>query len=135
MTNQDTIHCPPVRPMSSPTHWSVPFLRPSDEAYRSKTALIILNQPFSKALLHRLWHTTHWHCCADGGANRLHDLLNGDSGNATDDTINTTTTTTTTTIASAAADTINDYLPDLIKGDLDSIREDVKRYYETRVSC
>jgi thiamine pyrophosphokinase len=27
---------------------------------------------------------------------------------------------------------VNDYLPDLLKGDLDSVREDVRRYYETR---
>jgi thiamine pyrophosphokinase len=29
---------------------------------------------------------------------------------------------------------VEDYLPDLLKGDLDSVREDVRRYYETRVS-
>jgi thiamine pyrophosphokinase len=113
--------------MSSPTHWSLPFLQTRDEASRSKTALIILNQPFSKALLLRLWHATDWHCCADGGANRLHDVLNGDRGDAID-------TTTTTTTTSAAADRVDDYLPDLLKGDLDSVREDVRRYYETRVS-
>jgi thiamine pyrophosphokinase len=115
--------------MSSPTHWSLPFLQTRDEASRSKTALIILNQPFSKALLRRLWHATDWHCCADGGANRLHDVLNGDRGDAID-----TTTTATTTTASGAADRVDDYLPDLLKGDLDSVREDVRRYYETRVS-
>ena len=94
--------------MSSPIHWSLPFLQTCDEESRSKTALIILNQPFSKALLRRLWHATDWHCCADGGANRLHDVLNGDR--------------------------VDDFLPDLLKGDLDSVREDVRRYYETRVS-
>ena len=112
--------------MSSPTHWSLPFLQTRDEGSRSKTALIILNQPFSKGLLRRLWHATDWHCCADGGANRLHAVLNGDSG----DSINNTTTAT----ASTAADRVDDYLPDLLKGDLDSVREDVRRYYETRVS-
>ena len=115
--------------MSSPTHWSLPFLQTRDEALRSKIALIILNQPFSKALLRRLWHATDWHCCADGGANRLHDVLNGDSGDAID-----TTTTATTTTASEVADRVDNYLPDLLKGDLDSVREDVRRYYETRVS-
>ena len=115
--------------MSSPTHWSLPFLQTRDEAPRSKTALIILNQPFSKALLRRLWHATDWHCCADGGANRLHDVLNGDSGDAID-----TTTTATTTTTSAVPDRVDDYIPDLLKGDLDSLREDVRRYYETRVS-
>jgi thiamine pyrophosphokinase len=111
--------------MSSPTHWSLPFLQTHNEAPRSKTALIILNQPFSKALLRHLWHATDWHCCADGGANRLHDVLNCDTGDAIDTTITT---------ASAASDRVDDYLPDLLKGDLDSVREDVRRYYETRVS-
>ncbi|SRR6266403_745889 len=117
--------------MSSPTDWSLPFLQTHNDAPRSKSALIILNQPFSKALLRRLWHTTDWRCCADGGANHLHDLLNGDSGDAATDV----------TTASAAADRlppppprVDDYLPDLLKGDLDSVREDVRRYYETRVS-
>ncbi|KAI0279731.1 thiamine pyrophosphokinase [Russula aff. rugulosa BPL654] len=109
--------------MSSPTHWSLPFLQTHNEAPRSKTALIILNQPFSKALLRHLWHATDWHCCADGGANRLHDVLNCDTGDAIDTTITT---------ASAASDRVDDYLPDLLKGDLDSVREDVRRYYETR---
>ena len=109
--------------MSSPTHWSLPFLQTRDEAPRSKTALIILNQPFSKALLRRLWQATDWHCCADGGANRLHDVLNCDA-----------TDTTTATAASSAPDRVDEYLPDLLKGDLDSVRDDVRRYYETRVS-
>jgi thiamine pyrophosphokinase len=136
--------------MSSPTHWSLPFLRPRNEAPGSRTALIILNQPFSKALLHRLWHSTDWHCCADGGANRLHDLLSGDGsgGGATAPT--TTAAIAPDTLSRWIADLlsrfmqqpqrsrrtseVNDYLPDLLKGDLDSVREDVRRYYETRVS-
>jgi thiamine pyrophosphokinase len=151
--------------MSSPatTHWSLPFLQPrvnkDNDAPGPRTALVILNQPFSKPLLRRLWNASDWHCCADGGANRLHDLLL--SGR--DDATTTTTITTTVTAATAAATTpvdwpmwgwiaslvdwliqprrstttmtgVDDYLPDLIKGDLDSLREDVRRYYETRVS-
>lgn len=136
--------------MSSPTHWSLPFLQPHNDAPRSRTALIILNQPFSKVLLHRLWHSTDWHCCADGGANRLHDLLSG-GGGAGDATAPTTTTaiapdTLTGWIAdllgrftqhprrSRRTSEVDDYLPDLLKGDLDSVRQDVRRYYETRVS-
>jgi hypothetical protein len=135
-------------------------------------------------LLCRLWNASDWHCCADGGANRLHDLLllsgrRGSSAAVTvapvdTNTITTTTTTTTMTTATTAAATattttttatvtpadwlmgwiaglvrwivrwpqrrattseIDDYLPDLIKGDLDSVRDDVRRYYEARVSC
>jgi len=62
---------------TSKTTWNVKFLQGhfSDEHY----ALIILNQPFSRALLRRLWASTQWHCCADGGANRLFDTLQNDS--------------------------------------------------------
>ena len=164
---------------ASPTHWSLPFLRPRDKdedgAPGSRTALIILNQPFSRPLLCRLWNASDWHCCADGGANRLHDLLrlpsagggggdasaaaatvatvattNTNTSTTTATTATTTTTTTTTTATATPADwlsdrivppqrattsEIDDYLPDLIKGDLDSVRDDVRRYYEARVSC
>ena len=132
--------------MSSPTHWSLPFLQPRNEAPGSKTALIILNQPFSKALLHQLWGATDWHCCADGGANRLHDLLSaGDDDNAT--TAGSTATATDGLLAGwitrlfgrfmrqpPKTSEVDDYLPDLLKGDLDSVREDVRQYYESRVS-
>ena len=133
--------------MSSPTHWSLPFLQPPNGAPASRTALIILNQPFSKALLHRLWRTTDWHCCADGGANRLHDLLSGgDNDDATTASASATAADGLLTgwiakllsrfmqLPRRRASEVDDYLPDLVKGDLDSVREDVRRYYETRVS-
>ena len=56
--------------------WNLPFLEPGTRGSTGRQhALIILNQPFPYALLDKLWHTTAWHCCADGGANRLHDIL------------------------------------------------------------
>ena len=133
--------------MSSPTHWSLPFLRPrgQDGAPGTRTALIILNQPFSKPLLHRLWHASDWHCCADGGANRLHDLLSACGGDGTSGGNGATVAADWPTgwIASLVSwfvrprrmtSEVDGYLPDLLKGDLDSVREDVRRYYETRVS-
>ncbi|KAJ7593003.1 thiamine pyrophosphokinase [Mycena floridula] len=69
----------------------------------SLRALIILNQPFSTCLLSRVWNSSTWHCCADGGANRLYDVLSESERSS--------------------------YLPDLIKGDLDSLRSDVRDYY------
>lgn len=147
--------------MASPTHWPLLFLRPRDKdkdgAPGSRTALIVLNQPFSRPLLCRLWNASSWHCCADGGANRLHDLLlSGGGGSAATVASTTIATTATTTATASPADwltgwiaslvgriarprratrsEIDDYLPDLIEGDLDSVRDDVRRYYEARVS-
>ncbi|RDB25974.1 thiamine pyrophosphokinase 1 [Hypsizygus marmoreus] len=93
------------------TSWNVEFLQANAPA--SQRALIILNQPFSSPLFHRLWNACKWRCCADGGANRLYDLFSrpefkGDT------------------------DFRRLFLPDLIKGDLDSIRDDVRRYYESQ---
>jgi len=64
--------------MAATFRWSINFLetnRALDDV--DARALIILNQPFSPLLLRRLWANTGWRCCADGGANRLHDLFDG----------------------------------------------------------
>jgi len=100
---------------------------------------------FSKPLLCRLWHASDWHCCADGGANRLHDLLSGCGGDRASGGSNGATVAAdwwpAGWIASLVSwfvrprrmtNEVDDYLPDLLKGDLDSVREDVRRYYETR---
>lgn len=61
---------------SQPTSWQTPFLKPpSHLSQNTARALIILNQPFSAPLFSRLWASSTWKCCADGGANRLYDLL------------------------------------------------------------
>ncbi|AGV14609.1 thiamine pyrophosphokinase, variant [Cryptococcus neoformans var. grubii H99] len=65
-----------------------------------KYALIIVNQPIRKDVLQRAWQAVDIKLCADGGANRLFDV-----------------------------DHENQYLPDLIKGDLDSLRPDVQAHY------
>lgn len=62
----------------SPLTWSLPFFTPETlnkdhDRSRRRFALIILNQPFAFELFQRLWDASEWRCCADGGANRLHD--------------------------------------------------------------
>lgn len=104
---------------STTIEWDVNFLASHESA--SRRVLIILNQPFSFPLLDRVWGSTHWHCCADGGANRLYDVtvckskgkLNGRH-------------------EFSAAEARSYYIPDLIKGDLDSLRCDVHHHYASR---
>ncbi|KAN0084061.1 thiamine pyrophosphokinase [Tylopilus felleus] len=92
--------------------WETPFLNPLTPNHEGiRRALIILNQPFSLPLLETLWKACSWKCCADGGANRLYDLL----GEARDGDL-----------------LRNLYTPDLIKGDLDSLRGDVRDYYSAK---
>ncbi|CAK4032653.1 Thiamin pyrophosphokinase [Lecanosticta acicola] len=74
-----------------------------------KTALIILNSPIQDlGLLEALYGHAGYRICCDGGANRLYDLL---SQQKTPETLRT-------------------LLPNAIHGDLDSLRDDVRRYYE-----
>ncbi|KAF8807026.1 thiamine pyrophosphokinase Thi80 [Phlegmacium glaucopus] len=90
------------------TSWNVRFLQ-STNGVNTRShhhALIILNQPFCLPLLLRLWHSSQWRCCADGGANRLFDSFR-------------------------TSEERNKYFPDLIKGDLDSIRPQVREYYSS----
>ncbi|PSR79049.1 hypothetical protein PHLCEN_2v7236 [Hermanssonia centrifuga] len=65
--------------------WSLPFLEPGSGQSSTKHALIILNQPLSLRLLQKLWNASEWRCCADGGANRLHDELATQEVSSADD--------------------------------------------------
>lgn len=56
------------------------------------------------SIFERAWRCARFRVCADGAANRLHDGLASDARRAA-------------------------YLPDLIKGDLDSLRADVRDFY------
>lgn len=83
--------------------WFNPLLPTSQS---TQSCLIILNTPISNLNpdhFLKLWSQSHLKICADGGANRLFDF---------------------------ASETHSTELwPDYIKGDLDSIREDVRSYY------
>ncbi|KIJ67070.1 hypothetical protein HYDPIDRAFT_85334 [Hydnomerulius pinastri MD-312] len=101
-------------PTSKVTEWETPFLNPlTPKTECAHRALIILNQPFSQHLLGTLWAACEWRCCADGGGNRLHDLLGAAQ---TDD----------------GREMRSLYMPDLIKGDMDSLRDDVREYYSSK---
>jgi hypothetical protein len=59
--------------------WAPSFLDENNQSISSKkSALIILNQPFSLGLLWRTLEGSSWKACADGGANRLYDLFSGE---------------------------------------------------------
>ncbi|KAG9040366.1 hypothetical protein FS837_000735 [Tulasnella sp. UAMH 9824] len=90
----------------SPKAWTLPFISQDCRQHRREWVLIILNQPVSLGLFKHVWEATHWHCFADGASNRVYDSL--------------------------SAGDRESYLPDLIKGDLDSIRPEVRQWYEGR---
>lgn len=95
----------------APKKWAPSFLNEDTSSIPSKkSALIILNQPFSLGLLWKLWKTSSWKACADGGANRLYDSFSGE-----------------------LQPLRSRFLPDLIKGDFDSIRSEVKEYYSSKM--
>eukprot|EP00123_Amoebidium_parasiticum_P012899 comp21642_c2_seq1/m.30410 comp21642_c2_seq1/g.30410 ORF comp21642_c2_seq1/g.30410 comp21642_c2_seq1/m.30410 type:complete len:332 (-) comp21642_c2_seq1:7-1002(-) len=69
-----------------------------------RTAVILLNQPLVKHF-DVFWEKAHIKVCADGGANRLYD---------------------------ERPDQRDRYVPDCIKGDLDSVRPEVIEFYKTK---
>ncbi|CAM9973808.1 unnamed protein product [Ectocarpus fasciculatus] len=79
-------------------------------------ALVILNaqgEGESEGLLRHLWGRAALRVCADGGANRLHDSFGGGGGGGED----------------RHQDRAR-FVPDVIVGDLDSLRPEVARFYE-----
>ncbi|THV03215.1 thiamine pyrophosphokinase Thi80 [Dendrothele bispora CBS 962.96] len=91
--------------------WNLEFLT----SFSHNRILIILNQPFSLQLLKLVWNSSKWHYCADGGANRLYDLL----------------MSCPPVPMLLLSHTPPRYRPNLIKGDLDSLRDDVKQFYSS----
>lgn len=59
------------------TSWnSADILSPRASDGHAKQSLIILNQPITRRdIFEKLWNNCDYRICADGGANRLYDLL------------------------------------------------------------
>lgn len=87
---------------------------PENDRPDGPLALVILNaqgEGESEGLLRHLWGRADLRVCADGGANRLHDSFGGgDGGDRHQDRAR--------------------FVPDVIVGDLDSLRPEVARFYE-----
>ncbi|KAL1413673.1 thiamine pyrophosphokinase [Vanrija albida] len=78
-----------------------------DRPGRTNYAMIILNQQITRRdTLYRAWAASTVRFCADGGANRLYDALDPEERAI--------------------------MLPTMIKGDLDSLRSDVRAYYTSK---
>ncbi|KAF1799097.1 thiamine pyrophosphokinase [Mucor lusitanicus] len=90
------------------THWC-PSNILSRDGNAKKFCLIVLNQPINHVdAFHRLWSNATYKFVADGGSNRLYDAFKHDQ------------------------EALAQYIPDEIRGDLDSIRPDVRAYYESK---
>ncbi|CCC71541.1 hypothetical protein NCAS_0H02310 [Naumovozyma castellii] len=82
------------------------FIKPGQ---KSRSALIILNQKITMTSLFRpIWNSYQVKVCADGGANRLFEFFE-------DNEIER-----------------ESYLPDYIIGDLDSLKDEVHQYYNSK---
>ncbi|KAL6160812.1 thiamine pyrophosphokinase [Exserohilum turcicum] len=80
------------------------------EASATPPGLLILNQPIAHfTAFSHLWKHSAYRVCADGGANRLFDMFQGD-----------------------LEEQRERYLPDIVHGDLDSLRDDVRDYYQSQ---
>jgi len=93
------------RMTTAPMRIGLDYLKPKREG--AKEALLVLNTPLDKNVLVSLMRRADTVVCADGGANRVHDLLEGEG----------------------LQDLRRVLRPTAIKGDLDSIRDDVAAFY------
>ncbi|CEJ05460.1 hypothetical protein G6F70_001320 [Rhizopus microsporus] len=91
------------------THWHLSSILSTEQNNNNKFCLIVLNQPIVQIdTFQRLWHNASLRFLADGGSNRLYDAFKHDK------------------------QLLEQYIPDEIRGDLDSIRPDVREFYESK---
>ena len=106
---------------NSMIHFKSPLLADPQDQKGSESSqssvLIILNYSLScppSPVFDKLWSKATCRICADGGANRLYDA------------------TTAGSMPSTTKDRREDYIPDRIRGDLDSLRPDVREFYASK---
>ena len=88
-------------------------------------SLLILNQPIAHFdAFSRLWAHSSYRICADGGANRLFDMFRGNLAGLKEQYVGIFSTDSKWMYM---PDTLQ--LPDVVHGDLDSLRDDVRDYY------
>lgn len=93
--------------VSQPTHLHLllePFQVFENASNSQLCSLILLNTNLSQIDLRQLWQHLELHVCADGGANRLYDYFDDEERAR--------------------------FVPEFITGDLDSLRGEVRLYYE-----
>ncbi|RKP35646.1 thiamine pyrophosphokinase, partial [Dimargaris cristalligena] len=90
-----------------------------------RLVLLLLNQPLKHAdsLFMSLWRRADLRICADGAANRLYDSFHSPTA---------TPSSSPKPLKSTDSDTAEQYIPDGICGDMDSIRPDVSQYFAHR---
>lgn len=117
LTSEQKQNSSPVSPTLSSS-----FISTSSLIYH----LILVNSPCVPiSTVKRIWrssHPTSMKLCADGGANRLYDSFYRPRGKKDD--------AQEEGKEQRREDRREDYLPDAIIGDLDSLRSDVREYYE-----
>ncbi|KAK4054938.1 thiamine pyrophosphokinase [Microbotryomycetes sp. JL201] len=101
-----------------------------------QNALIILNTPLvHDALFQEIWSAASLRICADGGANRLYSRYAKGSLARNSERTGRSTLSDSGSVRNATQvtqDESNQWLPDVIKGDFDSLRPDVRQYYQDR---
>mmetsp|Transcript_26627 Transcript_26627/g.51921 ORF Transcript_26627/g.51921 Transcript_26627/m.51921 type:complete len:306 (+) Transcript_26627:246-1163(+) len=81
--------------------------REGEHTVEPNFALVMVNYKLDKPLLHRLWPKATTRICADGAINRLYKLFDTDEER-------------------------EKFIPDYLRGDLDSVEEDMRTFYTSR---
>jgi len=117
---------------------TTPSLSPSPSS--SHTALIILNNAIDSDVFPMLYRLSRIRIYADGGSNRVYDTyVNNTSSASTSSTVtanhhhdvNNNSSNGILTNSHATSVPRDPYLPTVLVGDFDSIRSDVRHYYES----